>query len=152
MAWVALVVGLVLLFFFPRQMGVVIALAIAAGAGIYLYIGHQDRLAREAQDKVQVRVEYAAGKQCPPGQPLGVRVDNAGERTVARLVFHLEVRRPGHSGNLVQSHGAGTFHSDRIVKPGEGYAACHPAPKLRGDPALKDLEYAVAFKEATFAD
>lgn len=152
MAWVALVVGLVLLFLFPKQMGAVIAIAIAAGAGLYLYTQHQDRLSREERDRVVVRVEYGADKECPASQPLRVFVGNSTDRTVTKIEFQLEIRQPGYSNNLIQGYGSGSFKTDRILKPKEGYSLCYSAPKLRGNPPLTDLEYSIARKDVTFAN
>lgn len=152
MAWIALIVGLVLLFLFPKQMAAVIAVAIAAGVGLYVYFERQDRLSREERDKVVVRVEYGANRECPANQPLSVSIGNGTDRTVTKIEFQLEIRRPGYSHNLIEGHGAATFESDKIIKPKDGYSLCHSAPKLRGDPALKDLEYSIAFKDVTFAD
>ena len=152
MAWIALIVGVVLLFLFPKQMGAIVVIATAAGVGLYLYSEHQDRLSREERDKVVVRVEYGADKECPANQPLSVFIGNATDRTVTKIEFQLEIRRPGYSNNLIQGHGAATFKSDKILKPKDDYSLCYRAPKLRGNPELKDLEYSIAFKDVTFAD
>ncbi|MGQ0547416.1 MAG: hypothetical protein ACT4P3_19125 [Betaproteobacteria bacterium] len=151
MAWIALIVGLILLLVFPKRMGVVLAVALAAGVGLYLYVDHRERVEREARDNVVVKVQYGPEK-CPPGRPLSVVIDNATDRTVRSIEFQLEIRRPGYSSNLIDGYGAGTFSSDRIIKPKEGHSFCHGAPKLRGNPALKDLEYSVGFKDISFAD
>jgi hypothetical protein len=151
-AWVALLVGVILLFVFPRQAGIFLGIAIAAGAGLYLYADHRDRVSRQERDKVVVRVQYGAERECPASHPLSVFIGNATDRTVNKVEFQLEVRRPGHSNNLIDGYGVGTFRSDKIIKPNEAHSFCHGAPRLRGDAALKDLEYSVGFKDVTFAD
>jgi hypothetical protein len=149
---VALVVGVILLFLFPRQAGLLLGIAVAAGVGAYVYVDYRDRVSREERDKVVVKVRYAAGKECPASRPLGVFIGNTADRTVSKIEFQLEIRRPGYSNNLIEGYGAGSFSSDKIIKPNESHSFCHGAPKLRGNPALKDLEYSVGFKGITFAD
>jgi hypothetical protein len=154
MGWlIALIIAVVLLYVFPKRIGVVvIATFIAVGLGLYLYVEHQEELRRKESDQVVVKVNYAGEKNCPASHPLSVFIGNTTNRTVNKIEFRVEIRRPGYSDNLVDGYGAGSFRSDKIIKPDEGHSFCHTAPKLKGSPALKDLEYTVGSKNITFAN
>ncbi len=154
MVWVAAVgVGLLLLFMFPKQMGIVAGVAALAAAAIVtlMYLEHQRGL--EEQRRREEGIELSAFYDtilCPPEHPIVITIRNNYTETLQALTFKLGGYRPDYSSPVYFDQ---SYSSDRILAPGESHSWCWAVPTLQygaqeAPPA--DLQWRATYSYATF--
>jgi hypothetical protein len=131
MVWVfGIGIGLLLLFAFPKQMGAVILLILLAGVGLFGFLHLQDRQRaeeyRKREESIALSAAYGAGG-CSAEYPILITIRNGYTQTIESLTFELGGYREGYSSPLYQGL---SYKSDRIIAPGDTYAACWTQPSL----------------------
>jgi hypothetical protein len=95
------------------------------------------------KSQVQVQMQSTWQDKCDDPFPLFVAIVNNSRRTVERVTFWPVAKRPGHSTDLVE-YSARDYSTDKILKPGEGYAQCWAVPPLSDKSAdWRTLEWSV---------
>jgi hypothetical protein len=140
-------------------MGTLVAVLLAGALLIAWYFYIQGQKTDLAESQVSLQIRWAGAQDgCSEQQPLSVAITNDSERTVEKVEWAIEVKRPGHSNSLVKDtyNYAGGYESDRILEPGDRFGACYRVPELKdyaestvGD--LSGLEYSSLNKRITFS-
>ncbi len=156
MIWAGvLVVVVVLLFVFPQQMGVLLAV-IFAGIGITVLIMFIDSYRTEkAEESVSIVVSYVPAS-CSEDFPLHYKITNGGKKIVNKVEWNITATREGYSNNVVNYIYSGydeydtPFSSDKILKPGEFLSVCHMAPSTKTETPPQNLIWKVSNKRIKF--
>jgi len=148
---VALAAGLILYWIYPRQLFLLIGLAVSGVVVVsvwHLYL-HQARQA--ALDDVSVAAGYDGERRCTVTQPVAIEIMNTGNDTLEAVTFELVGRRPGHGGTLYTE----TVDNGVVVPPDGSWTGCLA---LRHDgfrtPAARDeahsLDWSTTLTSADF--
>ena len=125
--WILFVLSVVILLFaFPRQMSVVLAVAAVVGAVAGAYYYFQQREAVRIESAVAITARHDL-QQCPEESPLRVVIDNQSPETVERVDWVFSARRPGYRSELTGGW-LKPFRSDESIEPGAEWSGCFPAP------------------------
>jgi hypothetical protein len=155
--WFLFTLAVVLLLFaFPRQMSVILAIGALIGTvagGFYLW---EKRKLTAQESAVEITVVYDP-EQCGPAAPLLVTIDNRSGTAVARAEWVFSARRPGYRGELTGGW-LKAYASDNEIAPGQQQTVCCPAPKpgqhavqrTSDDPAMLDL--GIRSRQISFAE
>ncbi len=123
-------IGLLLLFAFPKQMGAVILLILLAGVGLLSFLHLQDQQRaeehRKREESITLSAAYGAGG-CSEEYPILITIRNGYTQTIKSLTFELGGYREGYSSPVYQGL---SYTSDRIMAPGDTYAACWTQPSI----------------------
>ena len=162
MAWIlgiAALLLLLLLILFPKATGTLVSVLLVGALLIAWYFYIKDQKHELAESQVSLQIRWAGAEDgCSEQQPLSVTMTNGSEKTVEKVEWAIEVKRPGHSNSLVKDtyNFSGGYESDRILEPGDRFGACYRVPALRdyaqstvGD--LSGLEYSSFNKRVTFS-
>ncbi|GAA4108628.1 hypothetical protein ACFFTN_01225 [Aminobacter aganoensis] len=148
MAWVAGIgLGLVLLFMFPKQVGL-LALAIAAiGGATFAYMWAESKIDESERLKIIVTVEYNTVR-CAPERPIYIVFRNSNDKTLTRMSFVLEGYRPGYSSSVSDD----LLFSDKIIEPLKGYGGCwmFDQPTYKDPIDAPSLDWRVRLTSATW--
>ena len=136
-----LLVWLILLVRFPRVMLpasgilVVIALLLAAAAGIWQW--------RHGQNVSQLEISIKhAPEMCDFGKPLQVSIHNTSSHTTHHISWELWAIQPGYNTNLLDIGVTGsTYQLNQTLHPDEQWQACYVVPPLRSGHRAADLQY-----------
>lgn len=106
--------------------------------------------------KSQIEISYQYQKDNPickdKNYPLHIEVQNKSRRTIYKITFGVTASRPGHSTDFVEYLDRERL-SDRIIEPGQTYAACWTLPKLKpADTDPTTLEWRVFLDYVRFSD
>ena len=154
MVWVAVIIGVILLIIFPKQVLSIIGILVLAIVAIIFYSQEQENQRQRAKDRVQVSIKYDTEK-CSAEFPLLVVIQNTGNKTVNKVSWNFAAYKPGYSSNVV-SYGTSSsswdtpYSTDKILKKGEVNRLCYRVPSLKGyhDPAK--LNYKITNKSIAF--
>lgn len=129
MAWVVGIgLFLLLLFAFPKQVGVLIGLVclIAAGIGLYIYL--QNEMA--ARERAKISAFASVYPSCSdPNFPLLIDFTNNSKKRVMKIFFDIRGYREGFSDAIAGDY---SRSSDRIIEPGASYTSCWTYPNTYG--------------------
>jgi hypothetical protein len=125
---------LILLFSFPRQMGVLIALVIAGGVLLYIHTERQAESRRKEQSLVETRASWNSVVCKSPTHPVLVLFANKNNKSTKEMRFSLQAHRPGFSKPVFDDYKS----SDMIVAPGEVNGLCFAINSLFGSPPPSD--------------
>ena len=133
--WVWLVllalVLLIVLKLWPKAIFFVLAVVLLLGGGIYAWLDYQQgELAR-----VRLEASYDPAL-CPSDRPVRVVITNTSDKTLERVLFTLHAEVPGYS-STVTPYTYKQNRSDKILRPGESYAACYPEPVMSRQRGLR---------------
>lgn len=146
MVWVALIVGIILLFAFPKQT-LVLASVLVAAIALLLLVGHQNKEKRKRlEDAVVVSVQYDPSA-CGTEYPIRVKITNSSKRTVTKVEWSFSAFRPGFSTDLI---GFAPGSSDKIMASGESYTLCFKPPAIDGGHEPSGLEWKTRWKRVEF--
>ena len=133
--------------------GIILAVLVLAVIGLVVYILVNNYRYEEAKKKVNISVFYNP-ERCSKEYPMGVLIENGGDRTIHDTSFDISIKREGHSSKLTSY--VPSYTTDKIIKPGEKYGACWTYPELkkehRGKYDAKDLIYSIGYKSIIFGD
>jgi len=121
MAWVVGIgVALFLLFAFPRQVGLLILLVVAAGVVLWAVLAVQAN--NQAQQRASLVAAIGAGTPtCNDStHPLMVSFDNETGKVVTLVRFRVAGHYPGHSTDVVSDY----LSWDQIMQPRSLNTAC----------------------------
>lgn len=130
MAWVVgLGIFAFLAFNFPKQVGGLVLILIAAAGAWYLWDSNE-KAKREREKSSIVLFAAMDPSSCPTADhPLRVSFTNGSKRTVTKIDFSITGRRNGYSGAIFSS-GYGRLQTDRIIPPGQTWHECWSSPPL----------------------
>jgi hypothetical protein len=121
MVWiVGIGITLILLFTFPRQMGIVFVslVGIAAAVAGYFYFVEQTNIKKKAL--ISIKATYDGTLCTDPNFPLSLVVHNGSNEVLNRLSLEVTASRVGYSDNVFSDY----FTSDKIMQPNEYYSSC----------------------------
>jgi hypothetical protein len=155
--WFLFTLAVVLLLFaFPRQMSIVLALSALVGGVIGGYfLWQQQQLAAE-EDAVEISVGYDLD-QCDRAKPLRVTIVNGSKRLVERVEWVFSARRPGYRSELTGDWLA-VYSTDEAIAAGQQLVICHAAPQLGQHAVQREtddpsrLELGIRSRKIQFAD
>lgn len=113
-----------LLRLWPKGLWLVLVCA-ALLAAVVLF---RQKQAAEELASVDMGVAYDAAL-CPAERPLLVTIVNNGDTPLDRVLFSVQARRPGYSGELTP-YTYRQYDSTRILEPGDSHSACYRIPPL----------------------
>jgi hypothetical protein len=138
----------VLLFAFPRQMGILFLILAVIGLGIWGYLSAQSR--SRALDLANLEMTASHGNpRCDAEFPILVSMTNATGKRINSISFRLEAFRPGYSANVYSEYP----RSDRIIEPSTGYSSCWSINRysLRTDDDVSTLNWTASPTSIRFA-
>jgi hypothetical protein len=121
MVWIAGIgITLILLFTFPRQMGIVFVslVGIAAAVGGYFYFVEQTNIKKKSL--ISINATYDKTQCTDPNYPLSLVVHNGSTEVLNRLSLEVTANRVGYSDSVFFDY----FTSDKIMQPNEYYSSC----------------------------
>jgi hypothetical protein len=153
MVWVALIIGIILLFVFPKQVGGLIVVAILGLGAFYLYLQADENARKKQQDSVTVSVLYNL-KACSKDYPLHVSIKNDSSKIVDKVSWNIGALKPGYSNNIVD-YGysieySTPFSSDKILNPNQQHGLCYKVPKLKDSSDPSTLNWLIVRKSIEF--
>ncbi|NOY72383.1 MAG: hypothetical protein GXP14_08400 [Gammaproteobacteria bacterium] len=154
MLWVALLIALILLYLFRKQVTVVVGIVLLFVAVVVLYIYNEDKEHEYEHDLIKISVKYDK-IACSPEKPLQVIVENTSYRVAQDVKWSIEVFRAGYSGNVVKDVAGGDpwstpYRIDTHLKAVEKIIVCYRVPPLIEKYKTSRLLYRIANKKVTF--
>lgn len=124
-----LVVFVVLLLAFPRQILLICGLGIAGVVGLLVMMHENgERNARKLEAllaDVEMAIRYDVNA-CSAEYPLNITTTNRSkDLTIKEIEFVVGAYKPNHSNLIVKT---GEWTSDRIIRPGQSYGSCWKVP------------------------
>ena len=134
MIWIALIIGIILIFMFPKQMGILAGVIVLGIAGFYFYIQAEENSRAQERDSVTISIRYDVSA-CSIEYPLAINFKNGSKKIVKKISWNIAAYRSGYSNNIVEYEGytseySTPYESDRILNPNQGFGLCYKAPKL----------------------
>jgi len=149
--WIWLIFALALLTILavkPKAIFVLLAVALVAGSGYYIW--------RQQQQKELANVSLAVSYDtaaCPTDRPMLVTITNHSEKTLERTLFTLNAAVPGYS-SIVTPYSYKQNRSDKILQQGQKYSQCFPEPIMKtrdfSDFRPEDLEWSAIVDSVYF--
>lgn len=153
MIWIALIIGIVLIFIFPKQMGVLAAVVVVGIAGIYLYLQAEENDRKKQRDSVAISVIYGSSV-CSSEYPIVVNIKNGSRKTVKKVRWNIGAFKPGYSNNVVEygysSEYSTAYESDKILAPNQSYGVCYKTPKLKSGNKPDSVNWSAVSKSVVF--
>ena len=155
MPWVILAIVLcVLVWFWPRNTLVGLAVVVVVGGLIGLAVWGYVAYGEREKALVAIRVEPAAEAiardakiACGEGELL-VSISNGSGKTVTNIRFNVAAYREGRSTNIAKGN---WYDDDHIINPGGSASACWKAPGLTRDPEGDPLIWKAGIINLEFA-
>jgi len=154
MVWIAIIIGIILIFIFPKQMGVLAAVLVAGIVAIFLYFQAEENDRKRQNDAVSITVNYDKSV-CSAEYPIVVNFRNGSRKTVTKISWNIGAFKPGYSNNVVDygpysSEYSTPYESDKILAPNQAYGLCYKAPSLKDGNAPASVSWRVVNKDVTF--
>jgi hypothetical protein len=154
MVWIAAIIAIILLLAFPKQVGILVSIAVAGAGLLVLFFYIQEETRKKELDSVSVSVRYDP-TICPEGYPISVSFKNGSSKTIKRVAWNIAARKPGHSSNVIEydlyrSEYSTSYSSDKILAPGAVYALCYTSPKLQAGLSPSSVDWDVLSKSVIF--
>jgi len=151
MLWVALLIALILLYLFRKQVSVIVGIVLLMVAVVVLYIYNEDKIHERERDSIKISVKYDV-IACSPEKPLQVIIENTSARIAQDVKWNIEVFRSGYSSNIVKGAAGGDpwstpYRIDASLKMAEQTALCYRVPVLIEKHEPSQLLYRVANKK-----
>ena len=154
MIWIALIIGIILVIIFPKQMGILAGVVVLTIAGIYLYFESEENNKERQREAVVISVKYDT-TTCTSEYPLLANVKNGSNNTVIKINWNFSAYKPGYSNNVVAYEGytseySTPYESDKILAPNQSFTLCYKAPKLKEEIAATAVTWSVVSKSVVF--
>ncbi len=154
MIWIAIIIGIILIFIFPKQMGVLAAVLVAGIAAIYLYLQAEESNRKKQNDAVSITVKYDK-TVCSAEFPIAVNFKNGSRKTVTKISWNIGAFKSGYSNNIVDyglysGEYSTPYESDKILTPNQAFGLCYKAPSLKGGNSPESVNWKVVNKYVTF--
>ena len=154
MIWIALIIGIILIFVFPKQMGILAAVVVVGIAGIYVYLQADENDRKKQKDAVSITVSYGSSI-CSKEYPIAVNVKNGSRKTVTKVSWNIGAFKPGYSNNVVEysyssSEYSTPYESDKILNPNQSYGVCYKPPALKSGNKPDSVNWKVVRKSVVF--
>jgi len=156
MLWVALIIGLILIYLFRKQVAVIAGIVVLMAAVVILYMYNEDKELEYDRDLIKVHVKYDE-VVCSPDKPLQVIVENTSPSVAKVVKWNVEVFRPGYSANIVKGASGGDpwstpYRIDTPLKEMSKVTICYSVPTLNEKSPVSQLLYRIANKAVELAD
>ena len=147
MAWfIAALVFIVPLVFFPRAAGYILLAALLLLGGWALYEWFQNNRTLAEEEKVKITASYDP-VACALQTPILANVVNGSRREVASVRFDIAVKRRGYSNEIGR---LSRLLDDRPMLPGAQSHYCYALPVLIPAVAPEELEFMIPLQFVTF--
>lgn len=155
MIWIAIIVGIILVFVFPKQMGILVAVVVIAIGAIYLYLYVDENNRKKQIEAVSISVAFNA-EACSEEYPIAVNFKNGSKKTVEKIRWNIGAYRPGYSDNIVNygtysGEYSTPYETDRILSPGQTFGLCYKAPLLKSGASQSEVTWTIVRKSINFA-
>ena len=165
MIWAVTIAIIVLLFIYPKQMGVLL-FVLLAGIGIVALIDYLVSSQKEKEQKlVSVAVSYDPSS-CSKDSPLSFRIRNGSKKIVNKVSWNIIVTAKGSSSNIVDyesfpnyqgeystgphSESSTPYSTNKNLTPGELFSVCYKAPLIREELPPQSVIWKVSNKYSEF--
>lgn len=153
MIWVAIIIGMFLLFVFPKQVGILIGLIVVGCGATYLYFEAEKSEKKKQIEAVAVTVSFNT-KSCSDEFPIFVNIKNGSNKIVEKVSWSIGAYKKGYSNNVVNysysSEYSTPYSSDKILNTGQHFGVCYKVPSLLGSLNPKDLNWSAVRKIIDF--
>lgn len=154
MIWIALIIGIILIFVFPKQMGILAGVIVLGIASTYLYLQAEENNRKKQRDSVTISINYDTSA-CSNEYPLAVNFRNGSNKTVEKIRWNIGAYRPGYSDNVVIYEGytseySTPYESDKILSPNQGFGLCYKTPKLSAGNEPETVSWKAVSKSVAF--
>jgi len=153
MIWVAIIIGIILLFVFPKQVGILIGVVVVGCGATYLYFEAEENERKKQIEAVAVTVSFNT-KSCSNEFPIYVRIKNGSKKIVEKVSWNIGAYKKGYSNNVVDygysSEYSTPYSSDKILNKGQSFGVCYKVPTLSGSLNPKDLNWSAVRKSIDF--
>jgi hypothetical protein len=135
-----------------KIIGILTGIAVVGIGVIITYDYVHEELAKK---KIEISVVHAPEKICSKEYPMAVTIENKSSLTIDETSFGISVKREGYSKNLAK-WAFNYYSTDKIINPGESYAACwtypEPPDENKGKYDPKNLIYEISHRSIRFGD
>ncbi len=146
-------IGIILLFVFPKQMGILLVVVVVGIVTTYLYLEAENKKQKKQRDDVTVTIRYDT-KSCSKEFPLLVTIKNGSKKTVNKVSWNIGAYKKGYSNNVVEYGYSGEYRtpysSDKILSSGQGHAVCYKVPPLSRTLEPQNLNWSAVSKSINF--
>jgi|TARA_R110001583_G_scaffold167075_1_gene319894 hypothetical protein len=153
MVWIAIIIGIILLFAFPKQVGILIAVIVIGSGATYLYFEEQDKQRERQIDAVTITITFDK-KSCSQEFPLLVSIINGSKNIVEKISWNIGAHKRGHSNNVVDygysSEYSTPYSSDKILNSGQRFSVCYKTPSISGKHLPNELDWSAVRKSISF--
>ncbi|KXO13893.1 hypothetical protein AKG98_1638 [Moritella sp. JT01] len=149
MIWVAILIGILLLFSFPKQMGILIGVVAVGCGATYLYSEAEKSKKIKQIEAVIVTVSFNT-KYCSEEFPIFVNIKNRSNKIVEKVSWGINAYRKGYSSNVADNNYFREYSSDKILNTGQHFGVCYKVPPLSGTLNPKDLNWLAVNKSIDF--
>ncbi|WP_323847035.1 hypothetical protein [Microbulbifer magnicolonia] len=155
MIWVAIIIGIILIFIFPKQMGVLGAVVVGGMGAIYLYLQVDENSKRRDLEAVSIVVKYDTSI-CSEEYPIAINFKNGSRKVVENIKWNIGAYRPGYSDNIVNYGSYGgeystPYESHKILAPNQTFGVCYKAPSLKLGVSPNTVNWSIVNKYVGFA-
>jgi hypothetical protein len=153
MIWIAIIVGLILLFTFPKQVGMLIGVIVLGSGATYLYFEEQDKQREKQRDAVVIKITFDI-QSCSKEFPLFVSIVNGSKNIVEKISWNIGAHKKGYSNNVIDygysSEYSTPYSSDKILNSGQRFFVCYKTPSISGKHIPKELDWSAVRKSISF--
>jgi hypothetical protein len=154
MIWAALIIAIVLLFLFPKKMGLVAGLIIATFLAVVVYIKVDEGNRKSQLDAVSIVIEYGTSN-CSFAEPVNVVIKNGSGSTVESVKWSISAYQAGYSANVIDDgkyYGTNQapYESRQALAPNESISLCYEVPTLKSDINVSGLSWEGVNKQVLF--
>ncbi|MFK5949685.1 MAG: hypothetical protein QM500_13060 [Methylococcales bacterium] len=153
MTWIAAILGILILFLFPKQMGVLIGVILLGFGATYLYIQAEENEKIQQREAVTIDINYDI-KLCSVEYPLHVLISNKSKKIVNKISWNVAAYKSGYSNNVINykytSEYGTPYSSDKVLKSGHYFGVCYKTPSLKNDIKPENLKWSVLRKNIVF--
>ncbi len=151
MLWVALLIALILLYLFRKQVSVIVGIVLLMVAVVVLYLYNEDKIHERERASIKLSVKYDE-MVCSPEKPLHVIIENTSPRIAQDVKWNIEVFRSGYSSNIVKGAAGGDpwstpYRIDAPLGVAEQMVLCYSVPTLIEKQDPSQLLYRVVNKK-----
>jgi hypothetical protein len=153
MVWISIIIGIVLLFAFPKQVGILIGVIVLCAGAAYLYFEEQDKQRERQRDAVAITITFDT-QSCSKEFPLLVSIINGSKNIVEKISWNIGAYKKGYSNNVIDygysSESSMPYSSDKILNSGQRLSVCYKTPSISGKHIPKELDWSAVRKSISF--
>jgi hypothetical protein len=153
MVWIAIIIGMIFLFAFPKQFGILIGVIVLGSGATYLYFEEQDKQRERQREAVAITIIFDT-QSCSKEFPLLVSIINGSENILEKISWNIGAHKKGYSNNVIDygysSEYSTPYSSDKILNSGQRFSVCYKTPSILGKHIPKELDWSAVRKSISF--